>query len=106
MQAIIINLRKEKAFREIYHPEYPKGSGERDHISGLVPLGLFLGCLGIHLIGFDKFILHGSSPFPWPITVRWKGVEFQCLEDRKAVTFPSGDRIEVVMPEIKLVERH
>lgn len=105
MQAVVLTLRKDKAFREIYHPDIAEGSGERDHVSGLVPLGLFLGCLGIHLIGYDKFILQGSSPFPWPVAVRWKGIEFHCLEDRKEVTFPSGDRIEVVGDEHKIIHK-
>jgi hypothetical protein len=103
MQAIILNLRKEKSFREVYHPEYAKGSGERDHISGLVPIGLFLDCLGIHFIKPDKIYLRGDNPFPMSIKVRWKGIEIICEKDRKEVIFPTGDRLEVVGDGEKLI---
>jgi hypothetical protein len=105
MQAVISTLRKDKAFREVYHPELPEGSGERDHITGLAPLGLFLSCLGIHLINPDKFILSGDNPFPWPITVRWKGVEIRCYENRKEVLLPTGDQIEVQGEEQRQIEK-
>ncbi len=105
MQAVISTLRKDKAFREVYHPEMPEGRGERDHISGLAPLGLFLTCLGIHLMKPDKFILRGDNPFPWPVTVRWKGIEIQCFEDHKVVNFPTGDQIEVYGDELQQIER-
>jgi len=105
VQAVILTLQKDKAFREVYHPERPEGSGERDHISGLVPLGLFLDCLGIHLIKPDKFFLRGDNPFPWDVTMRWKGIEIQCLKDRKVVHFPSGERIEIAGEETQIIDK-
>ncbi|OGO16593.1 MAG: hypothetical protein A2Z14_11555 [Chloroflexi bacterium RBG_16_48_8] len=105
MQAILLTLRREKAFREIYHPDFSKGSGERDHICGLVPLGLFLACLGIHFIKPNEFVLRGDNPFPWPVTVRWKGIEIRCFEEHKEVIFPNGEQLEIVGSEPRLIKK-
>jgi hypothetical protein len=105
MQAVISTLKKDRAFREVYHPDFPEGRGERDHISGLAPLGLFLACLGVHLIKPDLFMLRGDNPFPWPVTIRWKGIEIRCFEEHKEVIFPTGDKIEVHGDELQQVER-
>jgi hypothetical protein len=105
MQAVILTLQKDKAFREVYHPDHPEGSGERDHISGLIPIGLFLDCLGIHLVKPDKFFLRGDNPFPWDVTVRWKGIEIRCFEEHKEVIFPTGDQVEVFGEERQQIER-
>jgi hypothetical protein len=105
MQAVVLTLQKDKAFREVYHPDLPEGSGERDHISGLIPIGLFLDCLGIHFIRPEKFFLRGDNPFPWDVIVRWKGIEIRCFKEHKEVIFPTGDRVELYGEERQLIER-
>jgi hypothetical protein len=105
MQAVILTLRKDKAFREVYHPDFSEASGERDHISGLIPIGLFLDCLGICLVKPDKIFLYGDNPFPWDVTVRWKGIEIRCFKEHKEIIFPTGEKIEVFGQEQKQIER-
>ena len=104
LQAVMHTLRKDKAFRESYHPDRPEAVGERDHISGLAPTGLFLECLGIKIIRPDKFIIRGDNPFPWPVSVRWKGFEFHCFEKYKEVIFPSGEQAKIEEDEQKLIQ--
>jgi hypothetical protein len=104
LQAVMHALRNDKAFRESYHPDLPEGVGERDHVSGLLPMGLFLECLGIKLRQPDKFIVSADNPFPWPIIVRWRGFEFRCFEDHKEVTFPSGEQVKVEGEEQKVLQ--
>jgi hypothetical protein len=103
LQAVVHALRTDRAFRESYHPDLPEGFGERDHVSGLVPVRLFMECLGIKIIQPGKFILRGENPFPWPVTVDWRGFEIRCFDDHKEVIFPSGDQVNVEKGEEKII---
>ena len=105
MQATIRSLREEKAFREYYNAENGSGIGERDHLAGLAPVGLFLRTLGVYLISPDRMVLRGVHPFPWAVTVRWMGVVIHCFSDRKVVIFNDGARLEIEGEEFQLVER-
>jgi len=104
LQAVMHVLRTDRAFRESYHPDQPEGFGERDHVSGLVPVRLFMDCLGIKIIQSGKFILRGENPFPWPVTVRWKGFEIRCIEDHKELIFPTGEQVIVEGDQEKLIQ--
>jgi hypothetical protein len=104
LQAVLHALRRDKAFRESYHPDRPEGFGERDHVAGLMPITLYLKCLGIEIVQPYRFSLRGDNPFPWSVTVRWKGVEIRCHEDHKEVIFPTGEQVRVDGDEEKVVE--
>jgi hypothetical protein len=105
MEATLHSLRVDKAFREAYNADRPEGIGERDHLWGVTPVYLFLYVLGVRLISPRKVWLRGRNPFPWPVTVRWRGLELECLEDRTLVTFPNGQQVEVIGEEPQIVEQ-
>lgn len=105
MQASIRSLREEKAFREFYNADDGTGIGMRDHLCGLAPAGLFLRALGVHLISKHAIVVRGNQPFPWAVTVRWKGLLIHCFSDRKVVIFNDGARQEIMGNEFQLVER-
>ena len=69
MEASLVCLRKDKAFREIYDADHPGGSGDRDHLYGLFPVNLFLKTLGVRLISPRKVWVRGQNPFPRPVNV-------------------------------------
>lgn len=98
-------LRKENAFREIYDPDQQLGFGERNHLSGVSPLSLFLRVLGIRLISPTKLYLRGNNPFPNPVILRWKGLRVEFLDELAVVTFPDGGSVEIRGNDSQLVEQ-
>jgi hypothetical protein len=90
MQGMLHCLREEKAFREAYNADAPEGLGERDYLWGVAPVALFLRVLGVRVVSSRKVYLEGRSPFPWPVTVRHKGLVVTRGQAQTVVTFPSG----------------
>jgi hypothetical protein len=74
MSAVIQNLKKQHAFFRAYHAETGEGLGERNTLQGLAPLGLFLETLGIIIQSPTRLTLSGKNPFPWPVTVKYRGL--------------------------------
>ncbi|MCK5645182.1 MAG: hypothetical protein KAH97_00275 [Anaerolineales bacterium] len=105
MDGITSILKSEGSFRESYDPEQARGFGEKDHLAGLAPLTLFLKTLGVQLISQHEISVRGSNPFPWPVTLRWKGLVIDCMQDRTIVEFPDGGKIEISGDDRKLIEQ-
>ncbi len=106
MEAVVHSLNADGAFREAYNADQAEGLGERDHMAGVAPLSLFLSTLGVRLISPRKVWLAGHNPYPWPVTVRWRGLEIRRVPDGPtSVIFPDGQRLEVVGEQARLVEQ-
>jgi len=103
MTAIIQSLRKDRTFRRHYHAETGQGQGESNALNGLAPLGLFLNVLGVRLISSRRVGLAGFNPFPWPVTVKYRGLTILRKKDQTIVTFPDGQSVTVTDPEPRLV---
>ncbi len=95
MSAILFTLKNEKAFREAYNADRLEGLGERTHIGGVAPLQLFMRILGVRVVSPQRVYLEGRNPFPWPVTVRYKGVAIVKSAEDARVTFPSGKTVVV-----------
>jgi hypothetical protein len=95
MNAVIQNLKQMRAFYQRYHAERGTGIGERNALSGLAPVGLFLHALGVTVFSSTRVRLEGRNPYPWPVTVKVRGLTVvRNLEDT-VVTFPNGSTIRV-----------
>jgi hypothetical protein len=103
MNGIIQNLKQEGSFRRLYHTESGQGSGERNALSGLAPLGLFLEVLGVRIYSPSKVALYGLNPFPWPVTVKYRGMTVLRQKDMSTVIFPDGQTIRVDDPAPRIV---
>ncbi len=95
MTGLLHSLRTEKCFREAYNADRLEGLGDRDYVWGVAPVYLFLKTVGVRLISPRRVHLAGRNPFPWPVTVRWKGVTVTKLAARTTVVFPSGRTLSV-----------
>ncbi len=96
LEAASSTLQREGSFRAVYDPEAHGGAGERDSVFGVAPLNLFLQVLGLRLIGPWSLELSGRNPFPWPVTVRWRGLTVRRpLEGPTVITFPDGRQAEL-----------
>lgn len=93
MRAIIQSLKEDRACRAAYHPVSGQGSGERNLLAGLAPLGLFLQILGLKLLSNQRIIIDGLNPFSWPVTVQYRGTTLTFFMDNTRVTFTNGQSV-------------
>ena len=105
MHSVIGALKEDKAFRSRYNPDQEGGVGGRGYIDGAAPLSLFLQTLGVRLISPSKVWIQPGNPYPWPVTVRWRGLVVHCEQEKTRVTFPDGQETMVRGAEAQIVEQ-
>lgn len=104
MTAMVHGLRTDKAFSEAYNPDVLDGLGEKDYIWGVAPVRLMLTAAGIRPLSPRRVAIEGWSPFPWPITVRWKGLEVTRDGKRTTIRFPSDAVVTFEDTEPRVVD--
>ena len=103
MSGLVLNLQAEHAFRKNYHADTGAGAGETNILHGLAPVSLFLEILGVRLLSPWKVLVQGNNPFPWPVTVKYRGMKVVRQEKQTLVTFPDGQTAVVAGPNPRLV---
>ncbi len=88
MLAVVNSLKEGRGFRQYYHAVTGQGVGERDHLWGLPPLGLFLRAAGLESISPSEVIVRGFNPFPWPITVKYQRITITREGERTTLAMP------------------
>ena len=91
MTAMLFTLKNEKAFREAYNADRLEGLGERNHIGGVAPVQLFMRTVGVRVISPRRVFLEGYNPFPWPVTIRYKGVTIVKSAEESPRDFSLGE---------------
>jgi len=104
MAATLHTLVDEHAFREAYNSDRLEGLGDRDYLWGVAPVALFMRVLGVRPVSARKVYLEGRNPFPWPVTVRYKGLTVTRDHAATTVTFPSGRSATLTGEEPQVVE--
>jgi len=103
MSAIIQNLKKNGSFSRYYHADHGDGLGERNALAGLAPLDLFLKVLGVQISSSMEISLCGFNPYPWPVTVKYRGLTVLRLKDSTVITFPDGQSTTVTDPKPQVI---
>lgn len=98
MNAVVSSLKDQRTFRQYYHARTGQPLGERNALTGLAPIKLFLQTAGIESIRTDELILRGNNPFPWPINVKYRGIKVACGQQETAVEFPTGQTVHLDGP--------
>lgn len=98
MAAIIQNLKKHHSFFQAHHAESGVGLGDRGHLSGLAPVGLFLQTLGVQFIHPLRVVLRGKNPFPWPVVVQYRGTRVTRHRDKTTILFVNGQSLTLQAP--------
>jgi hypothetical protein len=104
MSAIIQSLKVDRSFSARYHAETGKGIGERNALSGLASTGLFLKILGVEILSATRVRLEGNNPFPWDVTVGYKGLRVIRGANKTEVIFANGKSVAVTTAEPTVVE--
>jgi hypothetical protein len=99
MNAVVVCLKQSAAFYERYHALTGAGLGERGSILGCAPVGLFLQTLGVHILSPTSVSLEGRNPFPWPVTLVYRGMKIIRGLESTEVTFPGSAPIAITDPE-------
>jgi hypothetical protein len=103
MNATVSTLKTEGGFRHYFHPVTGHGMGELNHLSGLPPVGLFLRLLGIHIHTTTQVEIAGENPFPWPVTVKYRGLTILRGKEKTTIIFADGQTVEVSGPDRQVV---
>ncbi len=98
MWAVIRNLKKQHAFSHTYDASTGAGMGERNSLHGLAPVGLFLDSLGLRIESARRVVLSGKNPYPWPVTVKYKGLTVTRQSEKTLVVFPDGQAVTLNDP--------
>jgi hypothetical protein len=98
MNTVVESLKKQHSFRQCYNVLTGQGTGDKNSLLGLAPLGLFLQTLGIERITPTEIILRNFNPFPWPITVKYRGTRITCQTEVTHVTFADGQSVTLDSP--------
>jgi hypothetical protein len=104
MNAVIQNLKQNRAFYQRYHAETGAGIGERNSLHGFVPVGLFMRTLGVAILSATKVKLEGRNLFPWPVTIKYKGLTVVRAAEQTVVTFANGESAIVKNEQPCIVE--
>jgi hypothetical protein len=99
MTAIIQSLQQNRAFHARYHAERGTGIGERNTLSGLAPVGLFMKILGVEILSATRVKIEGENPFPWDVTIDYKGLKVMRGLRETEVIFPNGKSAKVTDTE-------
>jgi len=103
IDTIAVSIRNNKTFSNYYHSELDKGLGESDSVGGLAPIKLFMESLGVRIISPVKVLLNGVNPFPWPVTIHYKGLTINREADKTKIIFPGGQSAIIKSKESRLV---
>jgi len=99
MSGVIRNLKGNRAFNARIHAKTGVGLGERNALAGLAPLGLFLQPLGVTIHSATRVRLEGSNPFPWSVTIRYRGLTVKRGTKSTEVIFPNGKSVKVTQDD-------
>ena len=99
MNAVVSGLKENAAFYERYHAVTGAGMGERGSVAGATPVGLFLKTLGVEILSPNSVRLEGVNPFPWPVTLVYRGLRVVRGLESTEVKFPNKAAITVTDPE-------
>jgi hypothetical protein len=103
MSTLIKNLKTSYSFFSSYHAISGAGIGDRNSLRGLAPIGLFLKTLGVQIISPIKIKLEGENPFPWMVTIKYKGLTVVREKGKTKITFPGGQTAVIKSEKPRIV---
>ncbi len=95
MKAVVQSLKKDMKFHQFYHSENGEPLGTVNSLNGLIPIGLFLKILGVNIVSSTQIEITGHNPFPWPVTIKFRGLTLVQKEQKTLVIFPEGQSITI-----------
>jgi hypothetical protein len=97
MEAIIPALEASGSSYPVYGINTGGGMGQEDSLESLFPIRFFLQVLGVELIQDNQLSIEGFNPFPWPVTLKFRGLEIRRERKQTSITYPGRETI--ILPE-------
>ncbi len=76
-----------------------QGLGLKDSLESLFPVRFFLHVLGIEILHNDILTIEGKNPFPWPVTLRYRGLEIRREKRQTIIIRPGKETLTLTDPE-------
>jgi hypothetical protein len=95
MKTVVHSLENDLDFYQFYHYETGQPIGLVNTLTSLVPIGSFLDIVGVKIISSTKVNVTGSNPFPWPVSIKYRGLTVVQQDRRTIIIFPNGQNITV-----------
>ena len=90
----VINYMKQNfSFHQFYHSETGIPLGPINTLTSLIPIGLFLEVVGVKIISPTKVEIKANNPFPWPVSIKYRGLTVVHQKKKTLVLFPDGRNI-------------
>ncbi len=93
MKAVVHSLKNDLTFHQHYQPDSGSPLGAANTLTSLIPIGLFLNILGVKILSSTKVEITGSNPFPWPVTIKFRGLTVVQQEKKTLVIFSDGQNL-------------
>ena len=90
MRGAVQVLRQEHHLYEAYSSQNALPLGKSNCLTGLLPLQIFLELAGIKLLAPDRVQVAGEYPFPWRLSIHYRGLEVVREGKNTIVTLPDG----------------
>jgi hypothetical protein len=90
MRGAVQVLRQEHHLCEAYNSQNALPLGKSNYLTGLLPLQFFLELAGIKLLTPDRVQVAGEYPFPWRLSIHYRGLEVVREGKNTIVTLPDG----------------
>lgn len=103
MNAVVLSLKSQQTFRQYYQATTGADAGERGHLHGLAPVGLFLQTLGIRQLSPKAILLDGFNPYPWIINVQYRKVHLCCYSNKTEIEFPNREKVVIDQPGVQQI---
>ncbi len=103
MHAVTHALKEQHAFYEYYDAHTGRPAGRRNALSGLAPTGFFMQLVGVRIFSPEKVIISGENPFPWPVTIKFRGLQVTREGKETHIILPDGQSIHLHDKETRLI---
>ena len=99
LAALIPSITRSGASFAAYQGKTGNGIGAQDLPESLFPLKFFLQLLGFHFIRDKYLVIEGHNPFPWPVTLRYRGLVIERGKEETTIKKPGGETFTLPGPE-------
>ncbi len=93
MDVIIPALGRSGSTYPSYEISTGQGLGLKDSLESLFPIRFFLQVLGIEILQNEVLSIEGKNPFPWPVKLRYRGMEIRRDKRQTTIIRPGKDTL-------------
>ena len=77
-----------------------QGIGLKDSLESLFPVRFFLQVLGVEFFHDGRLIITGKNPFPWPVTLKYRGLEIIRESGKTTIIRPGKEILILTDPDL------